>query len=105
VFKLKKDVKKTHPMAFEFPVANPLQLFFPTVHIHDGKVHGKAKFDHALYAQFTLGLFEGFDLWTESAQPARMFLEVARSKDLVEGNMHAYRRMISGMRKNEDILA
>src|SRR5262245_21623687 len=37
VFKLKPTAREVHPMAFEFPRANPKQLFFPTVHIHDGK--------------------------------------------------------------------
>ena len=40
-----------HPMAFEFPRCDPNYLFFPTVHVHDGRVHSKAKFDHALYCQ------------------------------------------------------
>jgi len=46
VFKLKPGEAKVHPMAFSFPRANPHELFFPTVHIHDGKVHEKARFDH-----------------------------------------------------------
>jgi len=49
VFKLKSGEAKIHPMAFSFPRANPAELFFPTVHIHDGKVHERAKFDHVLY--------------------------------------------------------
>src|SRR5207248_7445223 len=49
VFKLKPGAKVIHPMAFEFPRAAPARLFFPTVHIHDGKVHDTATFDHALY--------------------------------------------------------
>src|SRR5262249_48891473 len=42
VFKLRKGAQKVHPMAFEFPRAEPGRIFFPTVHIHDGKVHPKA---------------------------------------------------------------
>src|ERR1051325_2280465 len=42
VFKLKPGAQKVHPMAFEFPTALTSQLFFPTVHIHDGKVHQRA---------------------------------------------------------------
>ncbi|MGE0550848.1 MAG: hypothetical protein AB7O24_07360 [Kofleriaceae bacterium] len=54
VFQL--DVKpnaetKIHPMAFEFPTRDPRRLFFPTVHIHDGKLHKKARFSHVLYGQ------------------------------------------------------
>lgn len=54
VFKLKKPEKgqsKVHPMAFEFPRADKKVLFFPTVHIHDGKVHAKAGFDHSLFSR------------------------------------------------------
>ena len=54
VFKLKKPEKgeqTVHPMAFEFPRASKRILFFPTVHIHDGTVPAKARFDHSLFAQ------------------------------------------------------
>ena len=50
VFKLKKGEQKVHPMAFEFPRGDTRKLFFPTVHIHDGKVHQTAGFDHACTA-------------------------------------------------------
>jgi hypothetical protein len=51
VFRLHKGRSKVHPMAFSFPSRVPDLLFFPTVHVHDGVVHEKAAFDHALYAQ------------------------------------------------------
>jgi hypothetical protein len=31
--------RQVHPMAFDFPRRNPDLLYFPTVHIHDRKVH------------------------------------------------------------------
>ncbi len=40
-----------HPMAFRFRSRRPGALFFPTVHVHDGKVHTTASFDHTLYLQ------------------------------------------------------
>ncbi|MHC5019995.1 MAG: hypothetical protein ACYTGX_07775 [Planctomycetota bacterium] len=40
-----------HPMAFRFPTRLPEQLFFPTVHVHDGSVHLTAEYDHVLYGQ------------------------------------------------------
>src|SRR5262245_13723175 len=55
VFKLKKGEQKVHPMAFEFPRKDKEKLFFPTVHIHDGKIHKTAVFDHALYLQPSSG--------------------------------------------------
>jgi hypothetical protein len=40
-----------HPMAFLFPTREKERLFFPTLHVHDGRVHERAPFDHTLYAQ------------------------------------------------------
>ncbi len=40
-----------HPMAMWFPRRDPQELFFPTVHVHDGSVPERASFDHELYAQ------------------------------------------------------
>jgi hypothetical protein len=40
-----------HPMAFEFPTREATRLFFPTVHVHDGKLPKQAAFAHTLYAQ------------------------------------------------------
>ena len=100
VFKLKKGEHKVHPMAVEFPRADERRLFFPTVHIHDGKVHDRAGFDHALYCQ-------GADTrtrWTESPQPAEMFLKkLDQTKGIVDGKAHVYRRQMVGTFKNEDV--
>ena len=51
VFQLPRHNAREHAMAFEFPRRETEQLFFPTVHIHDGKVGRAAHFDHALYCQ------------------------------------------------------
>jgi hypothetical protein len=100
VFKLKKGKAKVHPMAFEFPRAEKKKLFFPTVHIHDGKVHKTASFDHALYCQ-TSG--EDTTSWKESPQPAGFFLKIAKTAGMVEKNNHVYQRLIKGKKKNEDV--
>jgi hypothetical protein len=104
VFKLKPGAKRVHPMAFEFPRSKPKWLFFPTVHIHDGKLHAKAEFHHTLYCQ--AGEQESMRLadWEESAQPAGMFLDVKKSQGLIDANGHVYRRRMRGMLKNEDVL-
>jgi hypothetical protein len=100
VFKLKKGEHKVHPMAFEFPRADERRLFFPTVHIHDGKVHDRAGFDHALYCQ-------GADTrtrWTESPQPASFFVKkLDETKGIVDGKAHVYRKQMAGNFKNEDV--
>ena len=104
VFKLKSGEKKIHPMAFEFPRANAEKIFLPTVHIHDGEVHERAGFDHVLYLQpattDTL-LPEG---WEESTQPAEMFMNIKKSGDLFNPEMHVYRMKIHGEQKNQDTL-
>ncbi|HWO24936.1 MAG TPA: hypothetical protein VNO30_39615 [Kofleriaceae bacterium] len=51
VFQLRPGQHKIHPMAFTFPTSEPDQLYFPTVHLHDGRFHWEASFDHALYYQ------------------------------------------------------
>jgi hypothetical protein len=104
VFKLKKGAKTVQPMAFEFPRANPAKLFFPTIHIHDGKVHATADFDHELYAQSREG--ERLDLhdWEESPQPAGQFVLVTKTQGIVDGERHLYLRSLNGRRKNEDVL-
>jgi hypothetical protein len=51
VCKLKPGAKSIHPIAFEFPSREPEKLFFPTLHIHNGRVESKVKFDHILYCQ------------------------------------------------------
>lgn len=43
VFKLKAGERKVHPMAFEFASRDRRQLFFPTVHIHDGQIAERAR--------------------------------------------------------------
>ena len=100
VFKLKKGEHKVHPMAFEFPRADKSKLFFPTVHIHDGKVHAKADFDHDLYCQ-------GWDTgarWDESPRPAEMFMrKLDQAKGVVDGKGHVYRKRMKGTLKNEDV--
>ncbi len=103
VFKLKQGANKIHPMAFEFPTAMQGKLFFPTVHIHDGQVHGTAKFDHELYGQLDgLQAFLPHD-WEESPQPAGLFMKRDLAGELIDPQAHVYRRRLTGNLKNEDI--
>ena len=102
VFKLKKPekgTKKVHPMAFEFPRADKGVLFFPTVHIHDGEVHPKAKFDHALFCQ-AAGAPVG---WEESPGLAESFVKVKETQGIVDGNAHVYRKLMHGNLENKDV--
>jgi hypothetical protein len=103
VFKLKKPErgeKKVHPMAFEFPRADRGVLFFPTVHIHDGTVPARARFDHALYCQLAAAPMTG---WEESPGPANTFLNVRTAEGLVDPDGHVYRRQMRGTFENRDV--
>jgi len=104
VFKLKPGESKIHPMAFSFPRGNPMELFFPTVHIHDGKVHERAKFDHVLYCQ--RGVADQFTLldWEESFRPAGFFMDLKKVQDLLDGGEHCYKRVLTGTLPNKDTI-
>jgi hypothetical protein len=102
VFKLKKGSKTVHPMAFEFPRADPKKLFFPTVHIHDGTIHPRAKFDHSLYCQSREGESLPLMTWRESHAPAARFMAMDQVQGLVDGERHCYLKTIRGDHPNED---
>jgi hypothetical protein len=104
VFKLKQGNANVHPMAFAFPTALKKELFFPTVHIHDGKVHDKAGFDHVLYMQLAEDKYPADKAWTESAQPAGMFMDKKKAASLILSDAHVYRRYLKGELKNADTL-
>ena len=104
VFKLKKGDHKVHPMALKFPSRHPEKLFFPTVHIHDGEVHEKEDFDHELYCQVNrTGLF-AMTKWDESQGMAKATCQIHKTKGLLDGDRHLYRRRMKGNFKNEDII-
>jgi hypothetical protein len=119
IFKLKPGADtKTHPMAFSFP-CRQRQLFFPTVHIHDIKVHEWEKFDHSLY-------FQG-DNWDRdklskqisagskrpdypanyradvSGDVMRHYMDAGRTNGILDGGAKAYLIKMRGEFKNEDV--
>lgn len=102
VFQLKKGEMKVHPMAFEFPRASKKQLFFPTVHIHDGTVPDKAGFDHMLFCQID---GEDIMMWEESQQPAEMFMSrIKETQGMIDPKAHCYRKVLKGRYENKDVL-
>ena len=106
VFKLKKPEKgqsKVHPMAFEFPRLDKKVLFFPTVHIHDGKVSAKAGFDHARRCSAKVSGDAPLK-WEESENLADSFVRVKETEGIVDGNAHVYRRLMKGTFENKDVL-
>ena len=105
VFKLKPGLQRLHPMAFSFPRREITTLFFPTVHIHDGKVHATADFDHTLYCQPREGeplKFDSAHRWAESPRPAGRFMKTAKAKGLIDAERHCYKTGMSGDLPNKD---
>jgi hypothetical protein len=102
VFKLKSGEMKIHPMAFSFLRQKTKALFFPTVHIHDGKVHSKAHFDHALFCQPTHDERPATQGWTESRGHPASFMQLKKTKGIVVGDQHCYKKEMQGMLANKD---
>lgn len=104
VFQLKPGVTKVHPMAFDFPRRNVNEIFFPTVHIHDGKVHETAHFDHMLFLQVAMGTTGPMKGWGESEQPAKFHLQADKTQGIVDLEAHVFRRRIYGDLPNRDTI-
>jgi hypothetical protein len=108
VFQLKPGKKQIHPMAFRFPTRDRERLFFPTVHVHDGRVHAEAKFDHSLYYQHpalatnVLELPPGWNGDLVSPMSAANFMTLNDCAGLVVGAAPMAKRTLSGKLPNED---
>jgi hypothetical protein len=104
VFKLRKGELRYHPMAFSFERSELAmdRLFFPTVHVHDEKVHKRAKFDHMLYCQ-ARGTELNLQGWTESRGAASQFMSVKTAQGIIDADQHCYRKLFKGEMDNRDI--
>jgi hypothetical protein len=104
VFKLKAAarLRKVQPMSLSFATRYKGTLFFPTVHIHDGKVHPVEMFDHALYWQYPGLVHPGKEIATPG--PAKDFVKIEKAKGIVDGDKVCYKREIYGKQPNQDIL-
>lgn len=107
VFKLRASAETTHahPMAFSFPTRWPDRLFFPTAHVHDGRLPRAAGFDHALYLQ-TGGraLPDGGPRWRESDGPLGAHVDARLAAGLIAADDHVYKRELRGRLTNGDVL-
>jgi hypothetical protein len=92
-----------HPMAFEFPRRNPDELFFPTVHIHDGVVHPTATFDHTLYCQVD-GVLAASIGWSRSRKPLGEFVNELKSRGVVRSDLYGYSQPLDGELPNRDTI-
>jgi len=112
VFQLAAGNLKPHPMAFEFESGSS-SIFFPTLHIHDGAIHGEEDFDHVLYLQHA-GLdgrvygyrnSETCDRATgliRSENEAENFCKTEKTKGIVDANLLVHRQIIRGTQRNQD---
>lgn len=106
---LRRTKHTMQPLALEFPTRDPERLFFPTLHVHDGEVHGEAAFDHTLYWQHPPGvtpppdrepLMMGAPM--NVSGPAGRFMKLDLAQDLVDGELPCRRRVLLGHLPNQD---
>lgn len=96
VFQLRADAHTVHPMAFEFPTRDA-QVFFPTVHIHNGKVDADEYFDHDLFCQAHVG-------WMRSYDNAQSFMNIKLAQGIVTPDKRVERLTVRGVHPNSDIV-
>ncbi len=112
VFQLAAGSLRPHPMAFVFE-SDRSSIFFPTVHIHDGDVHALEEFDHVLYLQHAgfdsrvYGYRNSFipDRSTDlvrSRHTADRFMNLDRSRGIVQGDLLVHRKILRGEFDNKD---
>jgi hypothetical protein len=115
VFQLKELSGSPHPIALEFDSRLSEQLFFPTVHIHDGSVHERDRFDHVLYAQASafdanVGDYDGPHStdpqtgFVRSSGKVAGFADVARAQGLLSADLLVHKVSLKGLLPNQDTL-
>lgn len=103
VFKLKPGKAQVHPMAFSFPTALAGTVFFPTLHIHDGEVHPKERFDHTLYLQAPAANL-GRGGWSESPALAVTKVKCGLTHGMIRPDLHVYQQVMRGKFDNGDVV-
>jgi hypothetical protein len=95
--------KRFHPMAFRFPRRDPGRLFLPTLHVHDGAVHGTATFDHTLYVQqlHAPASAEAAD-WVAQERVVSAVVDVARTAGLLVADEDVWKTRLRGRLPNRD---
>ena len=115
VFQLKNLSGKPHPMAFEFETRLKDEIFFPTVHIHDGEVHRREEFDHTLYLQNAefdkvVGKYQNYRVrdkqtgFVRSKDVAKRYCTMAKTAGLIEPELLLHRIEMRGNLENKDIM-
>ncbi len=96
----KGTARRIHPMAFQFRTDMDESLYFPTLHIHDGRFDDCVEFDHTLY-------FQGDEFQDSadeiSANNADAFMKVDKAMRILQADTVCGKLSIVGMYANEDI--
>jgi len=103
VFQLREtQLAEVHPMAFDFPRRHRERLFFPTLHIHHGRLEGRAAFDHTLYCQPEPALNWHLQQWEDSENPVAQYVHCAEALKLFDAGFPAWRVTLHGELENRD---
>jgi hypothetical protein len=107
---LHAGLQEIHPMAMRFSTCLDSQLFFPTVHVHDGVFHKEEHFDHQLFCQSG----SKPDDWEASAKKFlvergyRTFSRKASKSGTLKGTVNqrlpGFRKVIQGVCPNQDVI-
>lgn len=97
VFKLRADARTVHPLALEFSTRNSELVFFPTVHIQNGRVEANSYFDHDLFCQHHVN-------WMRSYENAQSFLQTKLTQGIVALDKRVEWLNVRGIHPNSDIV-
>jgi hypothetical protein len=107
VFQLRpgRGMQRVHPIAYRYPAGCPEELFFPTVHIHDGgHPEPEAGFDHDLYAQGSRRTPVRGLTWEVGRRLPCQVMDVGRSQGLVAPDVPLRRAGLHGDYPNADVI-
>ena len=101
-----KDPLSVQPIAYRYPPEVPHELFFPTVHLHDGEgVGARARYEHVLYAQpFRQHPNVRVSGWEPQATSPRWAMDLSRTEGLVAPDRYLSRVRLQGEAPNADLV-
>jgi hypothetical protein len=97
-------------MVLEFPRRDPRQLFFPLVHVHNGRVDERAALDHRLYCQDVsaarLNRWPPAEHWgwETSDRPLAELVDLKRTAGVLRSDRPCHRVVVRGTYPNVDLL-
>ncbi len=101
-----RGLQQVHPIAYRYPAECPEELFFPTVHVHDGShAERRAAFDHELYTQASRITPERGWAWEVGRRLPCRVMDVGRSQGLITPDVPLRRLKLQGEYPNADVVA